>query len=222
MDESPVLPFPHEFVFLPESQLESALLTGEIDCAVSQLHRLPAGSREGISIAAIWFRRNLPLLLAHPDDGAPNLLQLKPGALVYAPHPALQAQIQEFRPDLQFSGDEIPGALPIALNPREFCPPPGYGAIALQTCSGDLATRRTLQTVHQPAISATTNVERKLLRLFGGDPQLPLGAWCERDAMGHCHLWAAYAEKSDSPVRRARLSSSTTFELAEQTFAAIQ
>jgi porphobilinogen deaminase len=222
MAEAPVIPFDHEFVFLPESQLEPALLTGEIDCAIRQLHLLPAGSREDISIAAIWFRRNLPLLLAHPGDGAPNLPQLKPGARVRAPHPVLQAQIQEFRPDLQFSGDEIPGALPLALNPREFCPPPGYGAIAIQACSGDLATRRALRSIHQPAISAMTNVERKLLRLFGGDPQSLLGAWCERDAMGHCHLWAAWAEKPGSPVRRARLSSSTTFELAEQTFAAIQ
>jgi porphobilinogen deaminase len=222
MAEAPVLPFPHEFVFLPESLLASALLTGEVDCTVSQLHRLPALNREDISIAAIWFRRNLPLLLAHPEDSAPNLLQLKPGARVCAPHPALQAQIQEFRPDLQFFGDEIPSASPISLNPREFCPPPGYGAIAIQACSGDLATRRALRSIHQPAISAMTNVERKLLRLFGGDPQSLLGAWCERDAMGHCHLWAAYAEKTGSPVRRARLSSSTTFELAEQTFAALQ
>jgi hydroxymethylbilane synthase len=219
----PALSFPHEYIRLPEAQLNDALLTGELDCAARPLHRLPANTVEGIVNAALIDRKtDANRLFAHPDDDAPNLLQLKKDARVYAFHPVLRAQLLEFRPDFQFMDEKIDGAQAIALNPREFCPPAGFGAIALQACADDLPMRRLLQTVHRSDWSALTNVERKLLRLLGGDPQLPFGAFCERDPMGHYHLWAAYAKTEGEPVVRIRLSSSTTFELAEQAFANIQ
>jgi hydroxymethylbilane synthase len=45
---------------------------------------------------------------------------------------------------------------------------------------------------------------------------LPLGVYCEKDATGNFHVWAAKAESWDGEVKRVRLSSSTKFELAEQ------
>jgi len=103
----------------------------------------------------------------------------------------------------------------ITFNPREFVPAPAQGVLAYQTCADDKVTRRILKHLHQTEVSAATNVERKVLNLLDGGCQLPLGAYCERDQMGNYHLWVAMADSWNAPVKRIRLSSSTSFELAE-------
>lgn len=104
----------------------------------------------------------------------------------------------------------------VQLNPREFTPAPAQGVLAWQTCASDLETRRLIQKIHHPEISACTNVERKVLKLIGGGCHVPLGVYCERDGMGNYHVWAAIAEAWDAPTRRARISSATSFLLAER------
>ena len=51
---------------------------------------------------------------------------------------------------------------------------------------------------------------------------MPLGVYCEQDTMGNYHVWAAKADTWDSPLKRVRLSSSTSYELAEQVLAALK
>lgn len=104
----------------------------------------------------------------------------------------------------------------ITFNPREFIPAPAQGVLAYQTCSDDKTTRRILKHIHHSDVSAATNVERKVLNMLDGGCQLPLGAYCERDQMGYYHLWVARAESWNAPVKRVRLSSSTSAGLAEQ------
>jgi len=104
----------------------------------------------------------------------------------------------------------------LKLNPKEFVPAPAQGVLAFQTSVDDLATRRILKNIHQPEVSAVTNVERKVLKLLEGGCQMPLGVYCERDEMGNFHLWAAKAETWESPVRRIQLSSNTSHHLAEK------
>ena len=108
------------------------------------------------------------------------------------------------------------------FNPKEFVPAPAQGVLAFQTCKDDLATRRILKQLHQSDVSAVTNVERKILKLMGGGCHMPLGAYCEKDSMGNYHVWAAKAAQWDSPVKRTRLSSSTSFQLAEKIVEALQ
>ncbi|MFK8103685.1 MAG: hydroxymethylbilane synthase [Saprospiraceae bacterium] len=110
----------------------------------------------------------------------------------------------------------------IKLNPKEFVPAPAQGVLAFQTCTTDLATRRVLKKLHQKETAICTNVERKILQLFDGGCHMPLGAYCEQDATGNFHVWAAMAEQWDTPVQRVRISSSTHFELAEQVVAALK
>jgi len=110
----------------------------------------------------------------------------------------------------------------VRFNPREFVPAPAQGVVAWQTCTDDLPTRRLLQPIHQPDVAAVTNIERSILKLMEGGCHMPLGAYCERDAMGNYHVWAAKADTWDAPVRRARLSSSTSFELAERVVSALR
>ncbi len=108
------------------------------------------------------------------------------------------------------------------FSPRELVPAPAQGVLVFQTTKDDLEMRRLLRQIHHPEVSAVTNVERKVLQLMAGGCHMPLGVYCERDALGNYHVWAAVADSWDMPLRRARLSSSTSFNLAEQLVKALQ
>ena len=110
----------------------------------------------------------------------------------------------------------------VRLNTKEFVPAPAQGVLAYQTCLADIETRKIIKKLHHPEVAAATNVERKVLNLFGGGCHMPLGVYCEQDEMGNYHVWAAKADTWDSSLKRVRLSSSTNFELAEQVLAALK
>lgn len=104
----------------------------------------------------------------------------------------------------------------VKLNPREFVPAPAQGVLAWQTCEDDLTTRRILKKLHHSDVSARTNIERKVLNLMDGGCHMPLGVYCETDQMNNYHVWAAKAEEWNSPVKTVRVSSSTSYQLAEE------
>lgn len=121
------------------------------------------------------------------------------------------------RLDLDMTDFEV-----IKLNTKEFVPAPAQGVLAYQTCLADIETRKIVKQLHHPEVAAATNVERKVLNLLGGGCHMPLGVYCEKDEMGNYHVWAAKADTWNSPLRRVRLSSSTSFELAEQVLTALK
>lgn len=108
------------------------------------------------------------------------------------------------------------------FSPKEFIPAPAQGVLCYQTKSDDKETRRILQKLHHAEVAKVTNIERKVLQLLDGGCHMPLGAYCEQDVAGNYHVWAAHAETWDSPVKRVKLSSSTSFELAEQVIEALK
>lgn len=108
------------------------------------------------------------------------------------------------------------------FNPKEFVPAPAQGVLCYQSKSNDLSTRRILQQLHQAEVAKVTNVERKVLKLLDGGCHMPLGAYCQRDAAGNYHVWAAHASTWDGKVKRVKLSSSTQFELAERVVQALK
>jgi hydroxymethylbilane synthase len=108
----------------------------------------------------------------------------------------------------------------IPLHPREFVPAPAQGVLAWQTHREDTATRRLLKKLHRPEVSTCTNVERRVLQLMDGGCQLPLGVYCERDAQGNFHVFAACALAGQ--LYRVRQSSSTNYGLAERVVAALR
>lgn len=110
----------------------------------------------------------------------------------------------------------------VKFNPQEFIPAPAQGVLAYQTRTTDTALRKQLLALHQQQVADSTNVERKVLQLMEGGCQMPLGVYCEKDAQGNYHVWAAWASASDAPLKTVRLSSSTRFELAEQVVAALK
>lgn len=109
----------------------------------------------------------------------------------------------------------------IQFNPKEFVPAPAQGVVAFQTLRNDVATRRMVQKIHQKSVARATNVERKVLKLLDGGCQMPVGVYCENDALGNYHIWAALADSWDSPIRRVKFSSSTHFHLAEKVVEAL-
>jgi hydroxymethylbilane synthase len=110
----------------------------------------------------------------------------------------------------------------VKMNPKEFIPAPAQGVLAFQTLRADTQTRLILQKIHHREVSARTNIERKVLQLMEGGCHMPLGVYCERDAQGHYHVWAAVADTWNSPLRRAQLSSGTHYRLAEKVVKALK
>jgi hydroxymethylbilane synthase len=113
-------------------------------------------------------------------------------------------------------GLDMSGLHVVELNPREFVPAPAQGVLAWQTNRGDLVTRTLLKLLHRSDISAVTNVERRTLQLMDGGCQLPLGVYCERDAAGNYHAYAAC--EVQGVMRRTRLSSSTNYGVADKLY----
>lgn len=107
-------------------------------------------------------------------------------------------------------------------SPKEFVPAPGQGVMAVQTRKEDIPLRKKLAPLHNLVVGECTNVERQVLSLMEGGCSMPLGVYCEQDAQGNYHVWAAYAETSDSPVKRAQVSQSTRAGLAEAVVAALR
>lgn len=181
------------------------------------LLKLPQGARVGTSSA----RRKAQMLDLRPDI---ELLDIRGN---------VPTRIQKLR-DGQFDAILLAGAgvtrleldiedlHVLAFNPKEFVPAPAQGVLAYQVREEDKKLRRVLHQIHQQEVADCTNVERKVLQLMDGGCHMPLGVYCEKDPIGNYHIWAALAATWSSPVKRVRLSSSTHFELAEQTVAALR
>ncbi len=110
----------------------------------------------------------------------------------------------------------------VRLNPREFVPAPAQGVLAFQTRTDDLPVRRIVRRIHQGEVAERTNVERRVLQLFGGGCHMPLGVYCECDSSGNFHVWAAQADEWQGPLRRAQISSSTRYQLPERILEALK
>jgi len=230
-------------VFLDDP--EGGILRGEVDIAVQPLCKIPPDRPGELVIAALSARENPADLLVMRPDVQDNRLDfgLKTDAVVFCNTPWQVAQLRDFRPDLAVSApdggvaalvsglkagaceaiilavadvvaedSDLSGLTLIELNPREFVPASGQGVMAWLAHRDNLSVGRVLKQVHHPDVSACTNVERRALQLLG-DMSL-LGAFVERDAAGNFHAFVAC--ETGGSIRRARLSQSTNFELAER------
>ena len=97
-----------------------------------------------------------------------------------------------------------------AFNPKEFVPEAGSGVLAYLALSDDIATRRAVKKIHHSEVAEITNIERGLKQIVGEQGKR-VAAYCEKDLQAYYHLWAFRGD-----AKRVRVSSSTTFGLAEQ------
>ena len=188
-------------------EIEDALLAGAIDLAVHSLKDLPVELPAGLRIAAIPERENpFDALL-----GA-KLQDLCAGARVGTSSGRRAAQLRRLQSDLdiqpirgnvdtrlrKLNGGQFDAILlavaglrrlgfedQIAhvFSPREICPAPGQGALAIETrTSGD--PYEICNRLNHAPTSEAVHCERAVLAGLGGGCQLPLGAFAEKTDNG--------------------------------------
>ena len=101
------------------------------------------------------------------------------------------------------------------FSPTEFIPAPAQGVLALQTRSNDAELIEILQSIHNEEVKSCISIERKVLNLFNGGCQLPLGAYCTVKN-GNFDLRVAMSETVNSPVVRTEFLNETGENLAER------
>ena len=181
------------------SELERALLDGEIDIAVHSAKDVPGELAEGTVIAAIPERQD-------PRDalcGFADFASLGSGARVGTSSIRRAAQIRAARADLEVV--EIRGNVDTRLRKlahgevdalilacaglirlgREsdigglsdaMIPAPGQGALLVQARAGDASTLAQLATINDPAAERCVTAERALASHLGATCNTPLGA----------------------------------------------
>ncbi|MGB6035301.1 MAG: hydroxymethylbilane synthase [Cryomorphaceae bacterium] len=87
------------------------------------------------------------------------------------------------------------------FDPTEFIPAPAQGALALQIREDDERMQKVMTKLNREDIATTTSIERRVLNLFHGGCQMPLGAYCLPSGNGEFELRAVMAESvNHSPV----------------------
>ena len=67
------------------------------------------------------------------------------------------------------------------LDPKEFIPAPAQGVLAWQIREQDAEMESTMAELNDENVQLSISLERRILNLFDGGCQLPLGAYCETD-----------------------------------------
>lgn len=190
------------------SELENALLSGEVDAAVHSLKDLPVEETPGIVIAAIPERESAFDVLV--SVGGKTLADLPEAARVGTCSLRRTAQILTLRPDLAIlplrgnvdtrvrkvmegEYDAIVLAyaglarLGLQANITEIfplnvmLPAPGQGALAVQCRADDHETLNLLAAIHDPLSAAAVNAERVFLAGLGGGCSLPVAAFAQKN-----------------------------------------
>ena len=224
---------------------QSALLLGDVDILAIEMAELPPFLPEGWKIGAVSKRRDPgeALVIKTTTLDAGRLFGLPEGARVGCSSPLQLVQFREFRADLEliltplgrrdpmelFSeglaglvvpahtlSDVSPDLRVVRLHPREVVPYPAQGVTAWIANAWDLPVRRLLRRIHHPEVSAVTNIERMALRLLHPETHAAFGAYCFRDNQGNFHVHAVLVPPGGGALKRASLSSSTSYRLAER------
>jgi hydroxymethylbilane synthase len=187
-------------------ELEVALSKGKIDCAVHSLKDLPTESPDGLEIVAQLEREDpRDVLVVNRQTGAENLDDLPAGSRVGTSSLRRRAQLLARRPDLEVvelrgnvptrlskveSGRvhaailaaaglirlEVQRRITMFLEPPEWLPAAGQGAIAIQARSDDVRMKNLLTPLDHEPTSTSTRAERAFLMALEGGCQVPIGA----------------------------------------------
>jgi hydroxymethylbilane synthase len=89
----------------------------------------------------------------------------------------------------------------VRLDPATFVPAPSQGAIAVQVRENDMAARKAVAELDEPACRRAVQTERAALHLADGGCTLPFGAWCTTAENGMLTLTAALGLEDGSIAR---------------------
>ena len=211
------------------TELEAALLRGDIDVAVHSLKDLPTAPTLGLRIPAVTARQDPRDCLV--DRWDMPLEELPQGARIGTGSPRRMSQLLHLRPDLRvlpirgnvdtrlkkargqdFDGVVLAMAGLVRLgrqdeaaqpfDPHVMVPAPGQGALALQCREEDRELATLLSSIDHAITAAAVRAERSVLGLLGGGCQLALGAYAtvEQDTMT---LTGLLAEETGPQVFKA-------------------
>ena len=186
------------------TEIERALLDGEIDLAVHSAKDLTATLPEGLTLAGIVARQDPRDALVNRWDV--SLSQLPRNARIGTSSPRREAQLKESRPDLRVlpirgnvgtrldkaASSEYDGVvLAVAglvrlgrqaeiaeyLAPEGFTPEVGQGALGVEVRVGDARTVRMLDAIDHRPSSTALKAERSFLHRLGGGCKVPVAAY---------------------------------------------
>lgn len=213
-------------------EIEEALLAGTIDIAVHSAKDMPTELPAGLILAAFPEREDPRDALI----GA-RLTALPAGAIVGTSSLRRAAQLRSLRPDLtihdlrgnvdtrlrkQAEGQYAAIVLAAAgltrlgwqdrideyLDPSEFVPAVGQGALAIETREDGGAGHRIITAIDDPEIRARLTAERAALRAMGGGCQVPLGAHAILGVDGVLRLSGIVVSHDGKVVLRSRTEGS--------------
>ena len=105
------------------------------------------------------------------------------------------------------------------LSPTFFVPAPAQGVLALQIRENDSKVFDLLQQLNDRDVADAIRIERKVLNLFDGGCQLPLGVYCEKQGEEEdvvYKVWASKASTWDAFPIQLYMESRKAFGLAEK------
>jgi len=186
-------------------EIEEALALGHVDLAVHSLKDLPTELAEPFALAATPAR--VDPRDAFVSVRFASLSALPEGARVGTSSQRRRAQLKALRPDIEaveFRGNVDTRLRKLAegqvdaillasaglerlektewlrerLEPGEFCPAAGQGALGIETRNGDAATMAAVAFLNDEGTRFAVTVERAALAALGGGCQVPIGIHC--------------------------------------------
>jgi hydroxymethylbilane synthase len=201
-------------------EIEEALADGSVDLAVHSLKDLPTELPEPFTLAATPERVDTRDVFVSVNYE--NLAALPVGARVGTSSQRRRAQLKSVRPDIvaqecrgnvdtrlrKLAEGQVDAILLAAagldrlertewvrqrLEPKEFCPAAGQGALGIETRKNDAATIASVAFLDHAATRFAVTVERAALAALGGGCQVPIGVhcrpWLNEDSGADEALW---------------------------------
>jgi hydroxymethylbilane synthase len=219
-------------------EIEEALAEGRIDLAVHSLKDLPTELPAPFVLAATPMRvdpRDAFVSIKHA-----NLGELPKGSKVGTSSQRRRAQLRALRSDIiavEFRGNVDTRLRKLAegqveaillavaglerlgktewvrerLEPQDFCPAAGQGALGIEARKGDEATLAALAFLDHAETRFAVTAERAALAALGGGCQVPIGIHCRRefaksDTGGEWHeIFGVVASPDSGEVKRVHL-----------------
>ncbi len=205
-------------------EIEEALADGRVDLAVHSLKDLPTELPEPFALAATPPRVDPRDVLVSAKYA--SLAALPLGARVGTSSQRRRAQLKALRPDIaaqEFRGNvdtrlrklaegQVDAILLAAagldrleknewvrerLEPEDFCPAAGQGALGIETRKDDYATIAAIAFLDNPETRFAVTVERATLAALGGGCQVPIGVHCRTISDEQKELWEIFAVVAD-------------------------
>ena len=216
-------------------EIEAGLLDGSIDIAVHSSKDVATVLPDGLELAAFLPREDVRDALI--GRAAPTLDALPRGAVIGSASIRRQALVKRVRPDIEcvlfrgnvqtrlrkLEGGDVHATLLAraglermamtdvitqTLEPEDFPPSPGQGAIAIEARTGDERITRLLAPIRHAATQTELTAERAFLHALDGSCRTPIAALARVEG-DHVHFHGLIISPDGRTVHETRNEAST-------------